>query len=60
MIQRRCDKAYMSHDIPSRARIFGGGDRIWKAPACICACSSVLEESGRETKHGQTWRLLRS
>ena len=22
-------KAYMSHDIPSRARIFGGGDRIW-------------------------------
>ena len=30
--QRRCDKAYMSRDIPSRARyncIFGGGDQIW-------------------------------
>ena len=33
----------------ARARIFGGGDRIWKALACICACSSVWEESGRET-----------
>ena len=54
----------MSHDIPSRVRAIiaflgeetGQGARI-KALACTFIS---VGESGRKTKHGQAWRLLRS
>ena len=62
--QRRCAKAYMSHDIPSRVHaiiaFLGWRPDMEHESRRWHARSSVWEESGRETKHGQAWRLLRS